>query len=490
MKSKLLWRFLCMVSGIAMGLCLLYPQFGPAVFVLAVPALVAIQQQTTKKHCFFACALFTAGFCGAAYFPAFSITVNMEPHYEFWIDLAVYLVLILVHGGILAFSLWLGYQCKVPGGFRAVWVALCWAGAEWLLGFGAFAWPTARVSLALWQYPLFFRSASLGGQLLVAALIFTVNGLIARGLFYKIPTKKWTCLAAAVALFLANLSFGLAYPAPASATTSVAVVQPGGQAVNANRGTVYADCFSLAQQAALENPDLIVLPEGILPSRTNNDPTVQAQWGNVAKQGNADLLVGGFRDGISTVIQFDVNGNRKTEYQKIKEVPFFENGQGKDFTFSQKKHSSVLKVNCGSLGNLICYESMFPSLARNSVKDGANLLFVSTNDSWFTANMAKDIHLAHGVYRAVETGRALVQSSVDGCSAVVDAAGKITDRLPHKTKGVMQAKVSFDPMNTLYNHIGDWWLILGMVTILGISFGSKILKREERSCHLFSDVVQ
>ncbi len=469
MKTKRLSWLLCIISGIGMGLCLLFPEFGPAVFVLAVPALVAIEKQKNKKVRFATCYAFTAGLCLASYFPAFFIQLDIEPQYEFWIDLALYVVLLVVHGGIMAFALWLGHQCKVPKGCRFLWIALCWAGVEWLLGFGPFAWPTARISLALWQYPVLFRSASLGGQLLVSALIMAVNGLLAQSILCKSPQKTRICVGIAAAVFATNCLVGVMYPAPSVATTSVAVIQTGGQAVNTKRGSVYADSFTLAGEAALSSPDLILLPEGIMPSTANTAVRVQRQWGNMAKQANADLLVGGFRDGLSTVIQYDPTGTRKAEYKKIKEVPFFENGQGKAFMFSPQMHSSVLITNCGKVGNLICYESMFSSLAQNTIKDGAEILFVSTNDSWFASSMAKQLHMAHGVYRGVETGRTVVQASIDGTSAVFDAAGNMTYSLPHESSGVLEAKVSFTPMNTPYNYLGDWWLPICFLVFILVS---------------------
>lgn len=467
MKHKRFAWLLCLASGLAMGLCLLFPKMGPAVFVMAVPALAVIEKRKKKRFGF--CYAFTAGLCLASYFPAFFIQLDLEPKYEFWIDLALYLVLLLVHGSVMAFSLWIGYRVKMPKGCRFLWVSLCWAGVEWLLGFGPFAWPTARVSLALWQYPVLFRSASLGGQLLVSALIMAVNALLAMAVVAKTTKKARLCGGLAVIVFAVNLLFGFVYPAPSTPTTSVAVIQTGGQAINTRRGSVYTDSYNLAQEASRLKPDLIVLPEGIMPSTANTAVRVQKQWGNVAKQAQADLLVGGFRDGISTVIRYDATGERKEEYQKIKEVPFFENGQGEAFVFSSPMRSSVLPTQSGKVGNLICYESMFSSLAQNSARGGAEIFFVSTNDSWFASSMAKNLHMAHGVYRGVEQGRSVVQSSIDGTSAVFDAAGNMTYSLPHEESGILQAKVSFEPMNTLYYHIGDWWLLVSLAGLLVFS---------------------
>ena len=89
LKRKLFQLILCVVSGVAMGCCLLFPGYGPAVFFLAIPALVIIQKKTIEKQRFWFCFAFTAGFFLASYAPAFSIYISVEPTYIAWIDLAL-----------------------------------------------------------------------------------------------------------------------------------------------------------------------------------------------------------------------------------------------------------------------------------------------------------------------------------------------------------------------------------------------------------------
>ncbi|RME67032.1 MAG: apolipoprotein N-acyltransferase, partial [Verrucomicrobia bacterium] len=61
------------------------------------------------------------------------------------------------------------------------------------------------------------------------------------------------------------------------------------------------------------------------------------------------------------------------------------------------------------LGVLICYEDVFPGLARESVRAGAQLLFVATNDAWYGERGAAYQHAAHSVLRAVETRRPVLR---------------------------------------------------------------------------------
>ncbi|MDR2075884.1 MAG: apolipoprotein N-acyltransferase, partial [Desulfovibrio sp.] len=78
-----------------------------------------------------------------------------------------------------------------------------------------------------------------------------------------------------------------------------------------------------------------------------------------------------------------------------------------------------------ALGMLICYEVIFPELARQRVADGAHVLVTVSNDAWFGATPAPRQHLHLAAMRAVELRRPLVRATNTGYTAVVDAFGRI-----------------------------------------------------------------
>lgn len=80
------------------------------------------------------------------------------------------------------------------------------------------------------------------------------------------------------------------------------------------------------------------------------------------------------------------------------------------------------------LGVLICYESIFPELARERVAQGANLLVNISNDAWFGLSAAPEQHFSLAVLRAVEQRRWLARATNTGISAFVDPYGKVTAR--------------------------------------------------------------
>ncbi|MBM9530432.1 apolipoprotein N-acyltransferase, partial [Desulfoprunum benzoelyticum] len=79
----------------------------------------------------------------------------------------------------------------------------------------------------------------------------------------------------------------------------------------------------------------------------------------------------------------------------------------------------------GRLGVLICFESIFPAIAGQWVRNGANVLVNLTNDAWYGKSSAPHHSLAMTVFRAVETRRSLVRSANTGISGFIDPLGRV-----------------------------------------------------------------
>ena len=60
---------------------------------------------------------------------------------------------------------------------------------------------------------------------------------------------------------------------------------------------------------------------------------------------------------------------------------------------------------------LICFEDMFPFLARESADDDTDFLVNLTNNGWFGESAAQWQHAAGALFRAVENGLPLIRCS-------------------------------------------------------------------------------
>ena len=114
-----------------------------------------------------------------------------------------------------------------------------------------------------------------------------------------------------------------------------------------------------------------------------------------------------------------------------------------------------MTINGGKVGNIICFESIYPEISRTTTLDGAQLLIETTNDSWLEDSPAMTQHLAHGVFRSVENGRFLVRGANSGISAVIDTRGKVKNMLPVDYCGTLTDTVYFCDEITIYTKTGD-----------------------------------
>jgi apolipoprotein N-acyltransferase len=98
--------------------------------------------------------------------------------------------------------------------------------------------------------------------------------------------------------------------------------------------------------------------------------------------------------------------------------------------FSAGEPVSPLSCQGAAIGVLICFESIFPALARDWTGRGANLLVNITNDAWFGDSSAPWQHLSMAVLRAVENRRSLARAANTGVSAFITPLGKIQGASP------------------------------------------------------------
>ena len=74
---------------------------------------------------------------------------------------------------------------------------------------------------------------------------------------------------------------------------------------------------------------------------------------------------------------------------------------------------------------IVCFEAVFPQIARTFAREGSQLIINLTNDAWFGDTAAPHQHLAMSRWRAIENRRYLLRAANSGISAIVDPSGRI-----------------------------------------------------------------
>jgi apolipoprotein N-acyltransferase len=117
----------------------------------------------------------------------------------------------------------------------------------------------------------------------------------------------------------------------------------------------------------------------------------------------------------------------------------------------------VTLPNGVSLGPLICYEDIVPHLARQAVRQGAQVLVNLTNDVWFGATRAPYQHRALAAFRAVENRVYLVRVTNTGLTSIIDALGREQVALPIFQADALVHTIQPLRLPSLYTRFGDWF---------------------------------
>jgi apolipoprotein N-acyltransferase len=110
----------------------------------------------------------------------------------------------------------------------------------------------------------------------------------------------------------------------------------------------------------------------------------------------------------------------------------------------------------------ICYETVLPHVIRRQVSELAeqgqepDVLVNLTNDGWFWGSSELDMHLACGVFRAVECRKPLLIAANTGFSAWIDSDGRILQQGPRRRTHTILAAVAAENRRSWYLAYGDW----------------------------------
>ena len=117
--------------------------------------------------------------------------------------------------------------------------------------------------------------------------------------------------------------------------------------------------------------------------------------------------------------------------------------------------SALLETPWGKVGSMICFDSIYEMLGIQSVRDGAELMVISSNDSWFKDSKAIYQHQTQAQFRAIEQGKYLLRSANTGISTILTPTGEILSRIDPLVEGYLVEQVSVRPRGTLYSVIGN-----------------------------------
>ncbi len=131
----------------------------------------------------------------------------------------------------------------------------------------------------------------------------------------------------------------------------------------------------------------------------------------------------------------------------------------------------------------ICYESVYGSFMNRFVQNGANVIFVITNDGWWGNTPGHRQHMFFSVIRAIETRRSIARSANTGISCFINQRGDISQRTSYWVPAAIREKINANDKITFYvkhgDYIGHISIALAIISLLFTIFTS-IIKQKKR----------
>ena len=534
---------LALASASLLVLC--FPTFNQSwcAWIALVPWLLLLRDVTTRA------AFWWSYLVGALFFLG-SIWWLVHVTVFGWIALCAYLALYFAAFGWFVHSIAQGSRLKAQGKsvslqpqasslqrlliVPAAWVVLEYARSYFLSGFG---WNLLAYSQTSWLPVI--QIADMTGAWGVSFFIVFANMALASAALPIIRHSTFDIrnfqpapllLAMSVAFLVVGYGLWRLHDLPHGPLARIAVVQG-----NIPQEEKWEETFkeqiltryeTLSRTAAQTQPDLIVWPETSVPGYFDGEEDVTQRVLTLARSLQRSLLVGApmarFRDQAvvlyNSAVLVGAAGDMVGRYDKLHLVPFgeFIPGErafpwvrsmlppigeflpGREATvFRSPVAGSELQVMSSvpepgtrnpelRFSTLICFEDVFPNLARQFVRRGARLLAVITNDAWFGPSAAAYQHAQTSTFRAVELRVPVIRAANTGWSGCIDRVGAWQASVHDSTgtelfvTGTHTCDVAMGAPAGLYFHWGDWFVGCCLVIVAsGVLRFTRVPRAEE-----------
>lgn len=410
----------------------------------------------------------------------------------------------------------------IPAPWRRIALAAALAACWIVLEFSRSTMlPWNNLATSLWRCPRLLALASVTGITGVGFLIANLSCALALGWYFRRQDKKLYALwfgAILPAIVLPSLTavYRAQQPVPETGVKyRIAAIQGDiSQRRNADSDEAmealktYLDMTRAAVKIQ-PAPDLIVWPETAVPYAFRGNHPVSAVYRQellrIVRTSGIPVLFGtiDFREfpafsgkyGVTNSALLLTPQGLKARYDKIHRVPFGEYipfrsllpealvraiDMNRDLLPGTDFAPVELKPGVRA-GLAICFESVFPYVARESVRRGANMLLVISNDAWYPTSSEPEQHLANAVARSVENGLYAVRCGNNGGTLLVAPDGAISQvltvpgpELPELRRGrgigVIEIPVPAQVSMTFYTRFGEWFTALcGCLTLAGLA---------------------
>jgi apolipoprotein N-acyltransferase len=388
---------------------------------------------------------------------------------------------------------------------RWLLVPVAWAAIEYARTYLLTGFPWNLIAASIVDYTPLVQFDRVAGPYALGVLILLPSVLIAWLIVARPRGMRLVAGVAPVVIvmfvwWITGLVASKLIPRPrVGATYTAALLQPNiSQEMrwdDASLLAIFNRMMNMTDTAIQHGASVIIWPESTVPLSYSATDFFRDAVESTSRRSAVDIILGSVAEDATRPdtmwnSAFLVSGGVTIgHYDKIRLVPFGEYVPlRKMLFFAHKLVHEVGNFEFGTkdtplvgllrYGPAICYEIVFPQIARMQVVHGADVLVTITNDAWYDGTSAPRQHLNQARLRAVETDRYLLRAATTGISAFVDPSGAIVSEIPMNDQGIIYARFQPRQSRTLYVRFGDWfaWIACAIVAVA-------VLRNERRNAH-------
>jgi apolipoprotein N-acyltransferase len=492
---------LAIASGIL--LVLGFPPFDlyPLAWVSIVPLMIALWEKKFK-------ASFILGtITGFVYFIGTIYWVFNSMYYYGYVPAVLSLLLLIAlclylgaYVGIFSvFFNYLSRRSRIPNVFI---VPILWVTLEFVRTYALTGFPWSAIGYSQYKFLTLIQAADITGVYGISFLVTSFNGLIFDVAVCwpkrssRMPLFARWPITISIALYAVIITSALAYGTwrlktaesgrEIKATVVQGNIEQGKKWDSRFKQEVIDTYMQLSINASTDKPDIIVWPESALPFIYGYEKELTEEFHAFQRELGSYLLFGSMTVKnidkgkpllANSAVMVSPEGNVLPVYDKIHLVPYGEYVPLKSiFPFIKKltvgigdfvhgEGPVIMETPFARIGNLICYEIIFPGLVRKFADKDADILVTITNDAWFGRTSAPYQHFSMAVFRAVENRVPVIRAANTGVSGFIDPMGKIRSKSDIFVKTVMKDEVKVGAFGkSFYTRYGDLFTFLCIIS--------------------------
>ncbi len=406
---------------------------------------------------------------------------------------------------LMSFTLWLAHIIRLRTGNPAGYISLVsfWLALEYINLNTSFITPWLNLGNGLAKDILFIQWYDITGAAGGTLWIICSNLALSAWIYKSIRKKSFNNIylwSAIVLIIIPSTISVLRYhniKQNESEAMEVVIIQPNvdpyTEKFSIPFGQQWDKAISMADSAVTEKTSWVITPETTIDDPVNEDDVHSDKYIKRAKDficrhSDVSLIAGmvsyrSFPDAFgnaepdslyfNSALKIDT-GNRIEIYHKSKLVPGVEmqfstgplkllarllpyfGGTQWGYTIQKERINFEHSSSKTKIAPVICYESVYGNFVAEYVRNGAEAIFIITNDGWWKNTNGYKQHLSYASLRAIETRRHVARAANTGISCIIDIKGKRIAESDWWTAAVITGNIYPETRITPYVKYGEY----------------------------------